>query len=95
MTTFTDNGPDYQCPRCGADTSGEIGHECGEEEGGEGMRYVYAVINKVFFLLFEDVEDAEDYLSKEGTAANGLRIERYFVIPKSSIIDCPAGGEGV
>ena len=27
---FTDNGPDYSCPKCGADTIGEIGHECGE-----------------------------------------------------------------
>jgi len=28
---FTDNGPNYQCPLCGADISGEIGHECNEE----------------------------------------------------------------
>jgi len=27
---FTDNGPDYRCLKCGADTSGEIGHECDE-----------------------------------------------------------------
>ena len=33
MVTFqTDNGPDYQCPKCGKDTIGEIGHECEEEE---------------------------------------------------------------
>jgi len=30
---FIDNGPGYVCLKCGADTSGEIGHECeGEEE---------------------------------------------------------------
>ena len=36
MYTFiTDNGPDYSCPKCGADTTGEIGHECeGDEEEG-------------------------------------------------------------
>jgi hypothetical protein len=28
---FTDNGPDYRCPLCGADTTGEIGHECSDE----------------------------------------------------------------
>jgi predicted RNA-binding Zn-ribbon protein involved in translation (DUF1610 family) len=28
----TDNGPDYQCPNCGKDILGEIGHECEEEE---------------------------------------------------------------
>jgi hypothetical protein len=41
---FTDNGPDYRCPLCGADTTGEIGHECSDElidgqretENGEG-----------------------------------------------------------
>ncbi len=25
---ITDNGPDYSCSKCGADTIGEIGHEC-------------------------------------------------------------------
>jgi len=29
---FTDNGPDYRCPKCGQDILGEIGHECGKEE---------------------------------------------------------------
>jgi len=28
---FTDNGPDYICPKCGRDILGEIGHECGED----------------------------------------------------------------
>jgi len=32
---FIDNGPDYSCPQCGADTTGEIGHECGEKEEDE------------------------------------------------------------
>jgi len=29
-TFFTDNGPDYSCSKCGANTLGEIEHECGE-----------------------------------------------------------------
>jgi len=32
---YTDNGPDYSCPKCGADTTGEIGHECKSDPGGE------------------------------------------------------------
>jgi hypothetical protein len=28
---FTDNGPDYRCPLCGADITGEIGHKCSDE----------------------------------------------------------------
>lgn len=35
MTTFfTDNGPDYRCPKCGADILGEIGHNC-DDDGDE------------------------------------------------------------
>ena len=34
---FTDNGPDYSCPKCGTDIIGEIGHECGEEEEENGI----------------------------------------------------------
>uniref|UniRef100_A0A6M3LQ30 Uncharacterized protein n=1 Tax=viral metagenome TaxID=1070528 RepID=A0A6M3LQ30_9ZZZZ len=32
---YTDNGPSYECPKCGACTIGEIGHVCGEEEEDE------------------------------------------------------------
>ncbi len=37
---FTDNGPDYRCPKCEQDILGEIGHECSEnveEEKEENM----------------------------------------------------------
>ena len=29
---FTDNGPDLRCPKCSADISGEIGHNCDRED---------------------------------------------------------------
>jgi len=28
---YIDNGPNYQCPVCGKDIIGEIGHECSDE----------------------------------------------------------------
>jgi hypothetical protein len=55
-------------------------------EGGQGkegnMSEIYAVVNKVFCLFFEDKEDAENYLGKVATASNGLRLTTYFVIPR-------------
>ncbi len=35
---FTDNGPDHRCSLCGADTLGEIAHECGKEEEEDAQR---------------------------------------------------------
>ncbi len=37
VSFFTDTGPDYSCPNCGANTLGEIGHECGEEDANREM----------------------------------------------------------
>lgn len=50
---YTDNGPDYQCPRCGADTTGEIGHECVEEGGeitldGQSVAHLIASVGEIF-----------------------------------------------
>jgi hypothetical protein len=46
------------------------------------MNKIYAVVNKVFCLFFEDKTDAEEYCGKVATASNGLRVETYGVIPK-------------
>ena len=44
---------------------------------------IYRVCNKVSCISFESRKDAEDYLSRAGTAANGLSLSELFVIDAS------------
>jgi hypothetical protein len=59
------------------------GGEDGKKEEIE-MKEIYAVLNKVSCVLFEDKKDAEDYLGKVATNSNGVHLRIWDVIPKQN-----------
>ena len=50
---------------------------------------IYVVRNKVFYLLFEDKDDAEKCLGKIATPSNGLHLEDWAVIPRQKEHETP------